>query len=156
MNELLIIRDDQKKKNVLAHHGILGMKWGVRRYQNEDGTLTEAGKRRYETNAKRVVDDINKGDLFINTRGTPSTKAGKSKKYIRNTAKKNKDFMSANKEVFKHPSSKNAKQEYVKQAENVVDQILGDHKNDKVKWSGYNDASEFLLSQFFDIKIKDL
>lgn len=31
----------------LAHHGILGMKWGVRRYQNSDGTLTEAGKKRY-------------------------------------------------------------------------------------------------------------
>lgn len=31
----------------LAHHGILGMKWGVRRYQNEDGSLTSAGKKRY-------------------------------------------------------------------------------------------------------------
>lgn len=31
----------------LAHHGIKGMKWGVRRFRNEDGSLTEAGKNRY-------------------------------------------------------------------------------------------------------------
>lgn len=31
----------------LYHHGVLGQKWGVRRYQNEDGTLTNAGKERY-------------------------------------------------------------------------------------------------------------
>ena len=32
--------------NELYHHGILGQKWGVRRYQNSDGTLTAVGKRR--------------------------------------------------------------------------------------------------------------
>lgn len=31
----------------LYHHGIKGMKWGVRRYQNADGSLTNAGKKRY-------------------------------------------------------------------------------------------------------------
>lgn len=34
--------------DILQHHGILGQKWGVRRYQNEDGSLTKAGKKRYD------------------------------------------------------------------------------------------------------------
>ena len=33
----------------LYHHGIKGMKWGVRKYQNEDGSLTAAGRSRYST-----------------------------------------------------------------------------------------------------------
>ena len=32
----------------LRHYGIKGMRWGVRRYQNKDGTLTPAGKKKYQ------------------------------------------------------------------------------------------------------------
>jgi len=64
--------------NYLQHHGILGMKWGIRRYQNADGSLTSAGKRRYNENynpdqirrdiavygkrgAKRISKDMDRG-----------------------------------------------------------------------------------------------
>ena len=35
------------RNDELRHHGILGMKWGIRRYQNKDGSLTAAGRKRY-------------------------------------------------------------------------------------------------------------
>lgn len=38
----------------LTHHGIKGMKWGVRRYQNPDGSLTNAGKKRLFNELKKT------------------------------------------------------------------------------------------------------
>lgn len=41
------------RMNELKHHGIKGQKWGVRRFQNEDGSLTEAGRKRYGIETKK-------------------------------------------------------------------------------------------------------
>ena len=51
MAEYIIERDDS-----LQHFGIKGQKWGVRRFENEDGTLTEAGKARYYSLGDRAAD----------------------------------------------------------------------------------------------------
>lgn len=45
--------------NELKHYGIQGMKWGVRRWQNKDGTLTSAGRKRYGRGEKMDVNDLN-------------------------------------------------------------------------------------------------
>lgn len=47
----------ENQNNYLQHHGIKGQRWGVRRYQNPDGTLTEEGKKRYSEYETKLNDE---------------------------------------------------------------------------------------------------
>jgi len=50
--------------DVLIHHGILGQKWGVRRFQNKDGSLTAAGRRREARNITKRLNEMDKSTVM--------------------------------------------------------------------------------------------
>lgn len=72
----------------LAHHGIKGQKWGVRRYQNSDGTLTDEGRRRlgYGEPKKSLKQKL--AERKQAKEKTPEEKRAELKEYLRDHPKK--------------------------------------------------------------------
>ena len=83
----------KRENNDLIHYGVMGMRWGVRRYQNKDGTLTAKGKKRYGESAEtrtrvqlsnRLIDSKDKEEALSVLREGDKNKNLKDLKGIRN------------------------------------------------------------------------
>jgi hypothetical protein len=62
-------------EEIIEHHGIKGQKWGIRRFQNEDGSLTEAGKKHYS----KTISDVKERKKTFKERKNLSTEELRSR-----------------------------------------------------------------------------
>ena len=88
------------EEEYLAHHGTKGQRWGVRRFQNSDGSLTAAGKLRYS---------VNNGGRSIGKKVDPKSAAKLKKRQVKEAAKNEK-----RKEKLEEKKSHISNKEYVK------------------------------------------
>lgn len=89
------------ENNELQHWGIKGMKWGVRRYENKDGTLTPAGKKRYYREADRAG---YKEESYSGARYR-TTKKGKHETFYADTNKWATDDLTRSKRLAEESST---------------------------------------------------
>lgn len=83
-SDMKVLHSEEYLEDALKHFGIKGQKWGVRRYQNPDGSLTEAGKARYNENgglrdpAGMTDEELRKANARIQAEQTYQNLTGRS------------------------------------------------------------------------------
>lgn len=154
--------------NELYHWGIKGMKWGVRRYENKDGTLTDAGKKRYARDAREK--EYNKFDESTGTYYKQSKKKGRSdlkadaNRYVTEDMERTKRLVDSGADVSR--KSKQVMDNHTRRQEKsrldlsgMSDQELRNQINRELLERQYNDVfnpprvskGKEYASKFFDI-----
>lgn len=139
----------------LEHHGILGQRWGVRRFQNADGSLTKAGLKRYGTEGSRTTKqtvkrlndlekavaynkrDVKDADAVLESFGKKYNKKFNGKPYSSD------DFSKRDKKKASDNAKKKlVSQERIKEGQAEIDNILKNSKNMHIKsWESVYDTT---------------
>lgn len=107
------------EKHYLKHWGIKGMRWGVRRYQNEDGSLTALGERRYNRDAdEKGYDGVNEvvGRYKTDKHGNKEALAVDARRYVQEDMQIEKEGLDSARQLAGH--LKNATDASIRNARN--------------------------------------
>ena len=110
--------------NELTHWGIPGMKWGVRRYQNKDGTLTDKGKKRYN----KEMEKLKAEEKILKAKARAQAKIDKLEAKRKEVEELKKSTSEKQKEINKKPEKKVEKPE-PKKAKEMSDSELQEKIN---------------------------
>ena len=143
-----LLREKPPLHECLAHHGIKGQKWGVRRFQNKDGSYTDAGKKRAkqqkeepeplsdEELAKRVRRlTMEKSYARLSKEATPQSRLDKTKKVVDSTS----DLVTQAKKLNQQLSSTSKQQRPRLDLTQMTDKELRDRINRELLERQYSD-----------------
>ena len=132
--------------NELMHYGVKGMKWGVHRYRNKDGTLTDAGRERLSRNLRNERERTlqRTGSLKVSKKYKKMTNSEISKVITNDDKKRIND---ARKKWLDSPDEKTSdkyERMYTDECRKVADKIVGKYGDRRI-----TDLPEYGINQSF-------